>query len=293
MNSKQITFVVPKECDRIQANTFLKHHCNVSARMITRLKRVENGILRNGELLRTIDTVNENDVIVLNLPEDKNEILPVEGMLNILYEDKHILVVDKPHNMPVHPTKIHQNDTLANIVIYHQRQHNENYTFRAINRLDKDTSGIVVIAKDRYSASILFGNLQKVYTAVCQGIIEDSGTIDKPIGLLEGHTIQRAIIDNGERSITHYKPIKNTQNHTLLEIALETGHTHQIRCHFSGIGYPLAGDDMYGGSTKLISRQALHCSKVSFIHPITKEFIEIESRLPEDIKQVIEKDSLF
>lgn len=271
----------------MNANVYLKKHCKVSARMITRLKREKNGILRNDELLRTIDNVFSGDIVKLNLPEDKNEIVPIKGHLEVLYEDDYVIVVNKPYNMPVHPTKIHQEDTLANYLMYMQQRKGERYTFRAINRLDKDTSGLVVIAKDRYCANYLFKTMNKIYIAVCEGIVEGTGTINKPIGLLEGHTIQRAIMESGEPSITHYKSVEHINNHTLLEIILETGHTHQIRCHFSGIGYPLAGDDMYGGSVDLISRQALHCKTVSFLHPITHEQIEVTSEIPEDIKRII------
>lgn len=288
MQGKQIIFTVPPQCHNMNANVFLKKHCNVSARMITRLKREKDGIIRDGKILRTIDTVYSGDKIILNLPETENNIQPVKGELDILYEDAYVVVVDKPYNMPVHPTKIHQKDTLANILVYLQNQKGESYIFRAINRLDKDTSGLVVIAKDRYCAAVLPKTMEKVYMAVCEGIIEGSGTIDKPIGLLEGHTIQRAIMENGDRSITHYKAVKNKNNHTLLEIHLETGRTHQIRCHFSGIGYPLAGDDMYGGSLKHIQRQALHCQKVTFQHPITNERVEVVSKLPEDINKILE-----
>ena len=163
MLNKQLEFIVPPEWNDKNANDFLRYYCKVSARMITRLKRENNGITRNSVLLRTIDKVYENDKIILKLPIDNNKITPVKGNLNILFEDEYVLIVDKPYNMPVHPTKIHQNDTLANLVIYHQLSNKENFTFRAINRLDKDTSGIVVIAKDRYTASSLFGNLQKIY----------------------------------------------------------------------------------------------------------------------------------
>lgn len=289
MERKQLIFVVPPECDNMNANVFLKKHCKVSARMITRLKREKNGIIRDNKILRTIDTVFRGDKIILNLPEDKNSIVPVKGDLTVLYEDEYIIAVDKPPNMPVHPTKIHQLDTLANHLVYMQKEKGESYTFRAINRLDKDTSGVVVIAKDRYTASFLFGNLDKTYVAVCEGIITGSGTIDKGIKLLDGHTIQRTTADDGARSVTHYKAIKNINNHTLLEIKLETGHTHQIRCHFSSIGHPLAGDDMYGGSTKLIKRQALHCNEVIFTHPITKEIMKIKSPLPYDIQNLVSK----
>lgn len=287
MERKQLIFFVPTECDNMNANVFLKKHCKVSARMITQLKREKDGIIRDNKILKTIDTVYCGDKIILNLPEDNNSIVPVKGNLTVLYEDKYIIAVDKPPNMPVHPTKIHQMDTLANYLVYMQKEKGESYTFRAINRLDKDTSGVVVIAKDRYTASFLFGNLDKTYVAVCEGIITGKGTIDKGIKLLEGYTIQRTIADDGKRSVTHYKAIKSINNHTLLEIKLETGHTHQIRCHFSSIGHPLAGDDMYGGSTKFINRQALHCNEVFFHHHITNKLIKINSPLPYDIRYLV------
>ncbi len=290
MERKKVIFTVPLECDGMNANVFLRKHCNVSARMITRLKREKDGIIRDNQLLRTIDTVHFGDVVILNMPVDKNDIIPVKGKLDILFEDESIIIIDKPYDMPVHPTKIHQRDTLANYLVYMQKQRGESYTFRAINRLDKDTSGIVVIAKDRYSASNLFGTLNKTYYAVCEGLIFGSGTIDKPIKLLEGHTIQRATADDGARAVTHYKAVEHSKNHTLLEINLETGRTHQIRCHFSSINHPLAGDDMYGGSLSFIKRQALHCGAVDFIHPITKEKTEIKSLLPCDIQNILNKD---
>ena len=290
MERKRVEFSVPLECDGMNANVFLRKHCNVSARMITRLKREKNGIIRDNQILRTIDTVHFGDRVILNMPVDKNEIIAVQGKLDILFEDENIIIIDKPYNMPVHPTKIHQTDTLANYLVYMQKQNNECYTFRAINRLDKDTSGIVVIAKDRYTASNLFGTLNKTYFAVCEGLIFGSGTIDKPIKLLEGHTIQRTTAEDGANAVTHYKALEHSKNHTLLEINLETGRTHQIRCHFSSINHPLAGDDMYGGSLNFINRQALHCGSVNFIHPISKRKITVNSNLPGDILNILHTD---
>lgn len=287
MERKELIFTVPLECDGMNANVFLKKHCKVSARMITRLKREKEGIIRDDKILRTIDTVSAGDKIILNMPSDENEIVPIKGELNILFEDEYIIALDKSSNTPVHPTRIHQTDTLANFLAYRQKKKGGNFTFRAINRLDKDTSGIVVVAKDRYTANLLFKNMKKTYAAVCEGIIEEKGTIDKPIKLLEGHTIQRTTAPDGQPSITHYEPVIHTDKHTLLSIVLETGHTHQIRCHFSSIGYPLAGDDMYGGSLEFISRQALHCDSVSFVHPITGKVIEIKSELPDDVQRLI------
>ncbi len=286
-----LKFTVSKQLNNIDALTFLKKECKVSTRMITRLKREKDGILRNGELLRTIDTLYEGDVVTLNFPQDKNEIIPIQGKLKILFEDEHIIAVNKPYNMPVHPTKIHQLDTLANAIVFYASEKGENYTFRAVNRLDKDTSGVVVIAKNSYSATKLFKCLNKTYYAVCEGVITEKGTINKPIKVKEGHTIQRCVSPNGKPSITHYIPKEISNNHTLLEIILETGRTHQIRCHFSSIGHPLAGDDMYGGSLKFTNRQCLHCKSVQFIHPVTNEMIIIDSNLPKDFNSVLNPDT--
>ena len=155
--------------------------------------------------------------------------------------------------------------------------------------MDKDTSGLVVIAKDKYTSNSLMNCVNKKYLAVCEGKILKSGTIDKPIKLLEGHTIQRTVASDGIKAVTNYTPLYNDDKHTLLSITLETGRTHQIRCHFSSIGHPLAGDDMYGGSLEYIIRQALHCAEVSFVHPITKEIVIVKSELPKDIEQIIKE----
>ena len=289
MCTKKLRFIVPDECDGMIARTFLRRRCKVSARIITLLKREKSGILRNGENLRTVDMLRGGDVIILNLPQDKNEITPTKGDLIIVYEDEYIIAVDKPFGMPVHPTKVHQQDTLANILKYIQEQKGESYTFRAVNRLDKDTSGIVIIAKDKYTATALQNTVNKTYLAVCEGVIESSGTIDTPLKLLDGHTVQRTVASDGKPAVTHYTPIKTDGKHTMLKITLDTGRTHQIRCHMASIGHPLAGDDMYGGSLEFIKRQALHCVSVGFVHPITKENIIIDTELPEDIRQIIKE----
>ncbi len=284
---KRITFTVPNEYDKIDAKTFLRKHCDVSARTLSKLKRTNLGITRNGELLKTTDILNASDIVVLSLPDDVNLIKAVEGKLDILFEDEYIMVVNKPPFMPVHPTKIHQEDTLANIVSYYMKSKGEHYTFRAVNRLDRDTSGCLLLAKDRYCANTLPASVTKEYVAVCEGEISESGTIDRPIKVMEGRSIQRVVCDDGARSITHYQPLLVKNNHTLVRFILETGRTHQIRCHMSSIFHPLAGDDMYGGSLEFINRQALHCAKVSFTHPITKEYINITCDIPTDMCRIL------
>lgn len=283
-------FDVPKEYDGAICKYFLKKHCKISARLITKLVRIENGITRDGKLIRTIDSVHFGDRIRIKLPNDNNEIEPVMGELDIKFEDNHILVVNKPPNMPVHPTKNHQRDTLANIVRHYALSKGEDYTFRAINRIDRDTSGLVIIAKDRFTANGLKG-IYKEYTAVCQGNIVEDGTVDKNIRLKPDSKMVREVNENGARAVTHYFVLSKNIDYSLVRCVLETGRTHQIRCHMSYLGYPLAGDDLYGGKTDKIHRQALHCSYLRFIHPVTKKKIEIMSELPEDMNSLLNIDS--
>ncbi|MGN1132304.1 MAG: RluA family pseudouridine synthase, partial [Ruminococcus sp.] len=215
-------FDVPKEYDGASCKEFLKKHCKISSRLITKLVRTEKGITRDGNLLRTIDSVHFGDKIKIQLPKDNNEIEPVFGELDIRFEDEHILVVDKPPNMPVHPTKNHQKDTLANIVRYYALSKGEDYTFRAINRIDRDTSGLVLIAKDRFTASGLKG-LYKEYTAVCQGDIVEDGTVDKNICLKSDSKMVREVNENGARAVTHYYVLSKNKKYSLVHFLLETG----------------------------------------------------------------------
>lgn len=283
-----LTFIVPNEYNDTQAKWFLRNYCNISVRLLTALKLVPLGISREGKLLRVVDNVYAGDKITVKLPEDNNEIVPVEMPLDICYEDDHIIVLNKPPYMPVHPTHDHVYDTLANGLAYYLNSKNEHFCFRAINRIDRDTTGLVLIAKHSYAASNLVKNVKKTYVAVCEGIINEQGTVDANISLLEGHTIQRvAGTIDGVKAVTHYKPIKYSNNHTLVEYDLETGRTHQIRVHMSYINHPLAGDDMYGGSLECIERQALHCQTITFTHPVTHQVITVTTPLPEDMQSLL------
>lgn len=282
-----LKFNVTEEYDNKKAIFFLKEKCGLSARMITRLKRIPNGITMNGSLLRTVDYVKSGMVVEIILPDEEMLIEPTEGELDIVYEDKYLLIVNKPPYMPVHPVKQHQSDTLANIVSYYCINRGESYTFRAINRLDKDTSGIVIIAKDRFCANAMKGKTQKTYFALCHGCLEGNGTVSSPIGLLEDSKMVRHIMNDGPSAITHYKSVLSNDDYSLLELHLETGRTHQIRCHMASLGHPLLGDDLYGGTLEYIPRQALHCGSVSFVHPVTNNMIEVSADIPNDMKRLI------
>lgn len=276
-----INFTVDKNHDGKTVFSVLKHN-GVSRRLTTKLKQIENGITNNGINVRTIDTVKIGDIISIKLSNEKP--LPKADNLNvpIVYEDDDIIVFDKPAFMPVHPSHKHQGDTLGNFFAVHC----EGLTFRPINRLDRDTSGLCVIAKNHFCATHLQKNLDKTYFAIVQGKITTGGTINKPIARMGDSIIKRCVCENGQKAVTHYEVLSYNDNFSLLKIKLETGRTHQIRVHLSSEGFSLAGDDMYGGSLEFINRQALHCGEISFTHPVTKKEIYLKSELPNDMKNI-------
>ncbi|MBQ6569967.1 MAG: RluA family pseudouridine synthase [Clostridia bacterium] len=283
---RELEFTVGEQCDGMKAQTFLRSVCHLSYKLVVRLKRVENGITENGRHIRTIDRLTAGSVVRVRLPEDDISVEPYDMPLDIVFEDEDILVIDKPAGMAVHPSPGHDTATLANAVSAYFLRQGKTLGFRPIYRLDKDTSGLILIAKNTFCASRLGKNVQKRYYAVAQGEIKETGTLDLPIIIAPGHSIQRSVGEGGISAVTHYVPLCVHEGNTLLEIELETGRTHQIRVHFSHIGHPLAGDDMYGGKRDIINRQALHCGKLWFTHPVTGEEMKFNCPLPEDIKKI-------
>ena len=288
--AEPLVFTVPEECGGMTAKWFLKSRCGLSTRMITRLKREKDGILMDGKILRTIAPVVSGAQIVINLPgEGSSFIEPVEGSLDIRYEDGHVLVVNKPPFMPVHPVKQHRTNTLANLVTAYAKKSGAEFVFRAHNRLDRNTSGLVLIAKDKYSVNLLKNKVRKTYLALVHGQPEEEGTVDAPIGLRDDSKIVRCVRSDGSPSVTHYKTLCRAEEYSLVSLWLETGRTHQIRCHMSFIGHPLLGDDLYGGSLELIPRQALHCASLRFTHPVTGEELDLKAPLPQDMRELTDR----
>ena len=206
--------------------------------------------------------------VELRFPEDRLHIAPSSVTAEVVYEDECVIIWNKPAGMLVHPVPVSPEDTLANAAALHMQQKGEAYTFRPVSRLDKDTSGLVLCAKDRYTAAFLPAHHQKLYKALCEGMVTGCGTIDLPLRVKEGHTIQREAGEGGVRAVTHYRVLRHyDERFTEVELCLETGRTHQIRAHFSALGHPLAGDDMYGGSRAYFPRQCLHCRQLTFVHP--------------------------
>lgn len=278
---RELKLTVPAEFDGVQAQVFLKVR-GFSRRALIRLKQ-SGGLTRNGELLRTVDVVRAGEELCVTLSDDSESAEP-NAALNapVIYEDEDIVVFNKPPYMPVHPSIRHRGDTLANLfaAMY------PGLPFRPINRLDRNTSGLCVCAKNQYAASVLSGTLSKVYYAVTCGT-PPGDAVDAPIGRAGDSIITRCVTADGQRAVTHYERAGGSSVHPLLRVTLETGRTHQIRVHLSHVGFPLCGDEMYGGDMSEIGRHALHCGEVSFTQPVTGEKITLTAPLPEDMSELI------
>ncbi len=286
--TRRLQYTIPHEYSSRRVLDFLKH-LGFSHRLITKLKQTPDGILLNGEHIRTIDPMSEGDILEINLPTDKKESIsiPVEMPLDIIYEDDDILVLNKPAMLAVHESHNHLGDTLSNAVAFHLKKEGKPSVFRAVGRLDKGTSGLMVCALNRYAASRLSGKIKKQYLAIATGIYEGEGTIDAPIYRPDPILTVRTVDERGERAVTHWQALKNDGESTLLRVRLETGRTHQIRVHFASLGTPLVGDTMYGTPDGRICHQALHCFECRFIHPVKNEEMHFFCDMPDDMKSII------
>lgn len=289
---RTITYIIKKEFNNYSILSFLKAQ-GFTHNVIVTLKKTENGILQNDKWAYVNNTLSTGDTLSLNLIEEvkKTTIVPVNLPLDILYEDEDILIVNKPSDMPIHPSQNNYENTLANAILYYFMQQNEEFTFRCINRLDRDTTGLTIIAKNSLAAGILSQqvsarNIHRKYLAICSGKLEQPDTIYAPIGRKDDSTIERMVRQDGEKAITHYRPLMYNRDYdcTLVELQLETGRTHQIRVHMKHIGHPLPGDFLYNPDYTIIKRQALHSYSLDFVHPITKEKMHFQADLPSDLK---------
>lgn len=287
------TYPIKEEFNNKTILEFLKAHF-YSAQIITHLKRTEQGILRNGEWGRVRDILHTGDVLTITLIESEGSenIVPSPLPLDIVYEDEDLMVINKAANMPIHPSQGNYDNTLANAVCYYYQQKGEPFVYRCINRLDRDTTGLLILAKHMYSASLLSHMVQqreihREYLAIATGIVPDSGIITAPIARVNGSTIEREVNEvTGEYACTHYRTVAHKDGYSLVSLKLETGRTHQIRVHMKHIGHPLPGDFLYNPDYRVIKRQALHSHKLSFNHPITQEWMEFTAPLPNDMNWI-------
>ena len=260
-------YIVPPEYDGEMLQTFLRRGCGLSYRMVVKLKRVENGMTLDGKQWRSIDRVNAGQVVRLQMPEDNVRIEGADMPLSVVFEDEDILVVDKPPYLAVHPSAGKPEPTLANGVVAYFEQKGTPLSFRPVNRLDRNTSGLLMAAKTPHAAYAMAQVPQKVYFAILLGELHGEGTIDQPIRIKEGCTITREVGQGGKDSLTHWQALATDGEVTFARVVIETGRTHQIRVHMSWLGYPLAGDTMYGTDEVIMPRHALHCGRMAFPHP--------------------------
>lgn len=283
---RTLSYIIPEEYSEKKLYAFLKGNIKLSSKLIRSLKQVDNGLLLNGEHIRTVDIVKKGDVLEINIPTDENAVAPCYKEIDVVYEDEDIIVVNKPAMLPVHESHNHQGDTLQNCLCGYFMKKGKSHTFRAVGRLDKGTSGLVLCALNSHAASRLSGNFQKEYLAIATGKYENSGTIDAPIYRPDPIKTYRTVDERGDRAVTHWSALKSNGRLTLLRVTLETGRTHQIRVHFAHLGTPLLSDSMYGELLPQIGHQCLHCETLTFIHPISGEKIVLKAPMPEEMQQV-------
>ena len=273
---------------------------------LSTLKKQADGVLVNGKPARLRDSLKPEDTLTITIRdlESSEKIPPVELPLTILYEDEDLMVVNKPAGMPTHPSMNNYTNTLGNAVAWYYAKQNKPFVFRCVSRLDRDTSGLTLIAKHMLSASILADAVhhkfvRREYLAItrihnAEGLtptecgIPDSGTIDAPLGRKPGSIIERIVdYEEGETAVTHYRFLEEKNGYRLVSLNLENGRTHQIRIHLKHLGFPLIGDSLYNPDMDVITRQALHSWQLSFTHPITGEELSFTAPLPEDMAKIL------
>lgn len=287
---RTLTYPVTAEYEGKKVLHLLKSHAGLSSKLIRSLKAVDHGICLNDTPVRTIDLLHEGDVLTLHLPDDLPKISGAgfqPDALDILYEDEDLIVINKPPTLAIHPSHNHQGDTLANLLAAHLDSVHKTAAFRAVGRLDKGTSGIVVCALNSFAAAKLQGKVQKYYYAVPTGRYEGTGTINAPIYRPDPLHTYRVTDERGVPAVTHYETLASADNLSLVKVTLETGRTHQIRVHFASLGTPLLGDTMYGTPDARIGHQALHCAHADLVQPYTGELLSVSAPFPEDLEAVV------
>lgn len=286
---------VTTEDEGLELREIMREHFDFSARLRNKIKR-EKLVMVNGVSTPGWKKPSVGDEIKITLPDEKSGFEPQNIPLNIVYEDDDLMIINKQPGLIVHPTKGHPSGTVANALMYYMEQTGKPFKIRFVNRLDMDTSGLLVVAKNSYTQNdytkqMKENTVEKRYKAIVKGIVEsDEGTIDLPIGRPDPDHVRRGVMEDGAPSVTHYKVLDRYKGYSLVELLLETGRTHQIRVHMSHIGHPVLGDWLYEGlNVNLIERQALHAASLTFTHPMTKERVTFNAPLPDDIQSAIDK----
>lgn len=296
-----IHYRIPNSYEGHKISEFLRNQ-GISTKSIIRLKSDVENVLLNDEpgFINRILKKDDRLTLCVKELESSKKIPPVDLPLSIIYEDEDILIVNKPANMPIHPSMNNYENTLGNAVAYYYMKKGEPFLYRCINRLDRDTTGLTILAKHYLSCGILYDEMEsreikRTYYAIVENRtvfdapyahrLLQTGTIDLPLGRRPDSAIERMVdIKNGDKAITHYRVLATNDGLSLLELQLDTGRTHQIRVHMQAIGHPLIGDFLYNPKDTHMKRQALHAGKLSFRHPITKEILSFTAPVPQDMQ---------
>lgn len=291
---RMLDYTVQINEDGLRVEQFLRRR-GYSRQNLVELKKMPLSILVNGSPRRLNEILTDMDTLTVHIQEHVSslQIPPVHLPLDIIYEDEDIIIINKPAGMPVHPSINNYTNTLANGLAWYYREQGKPFIFRCTNRLDRDTSGLTIIAKHMLSSNILSRmtvrhEIRREYLAIVRGSVQPAeGTISAPLSRKPGSVIERIVdFDHGERAVTHYHVVEEKNGHSLVSLLLETGRTHQIRIHMKYLGFPLIGDYLYNPDMEYMQRQALHSCCLALSHPITGEKLEFHAPLPEDMQRV-------
>lgn len=292
MKDRRLIITVERQ-ERVE--TLLRRELGCSSGVIRTAKGYEDGILLDGVHATTVDMAQPGQVLSILISQRENgDLVPSHGEVDLVYADEDLLVVNKAAGVAAHPGPGHHNDTLGNYLTGYYQVKGIPFVYRPAHRLDRHTSGLMVVALHAYGQELLknqlhTGDFSRTYLAVCKGTPErDEGVVDAPIGRKDGSVLMRQVREDGARAVTHYRVLKRGEGRSLVQLELETGRTHQIRVHMAWLGHPLVGDFLYGEEDKtLISRTALHSWKLSLTQPLTGERLNLTAPLPEDMLSLV------
>lgn len=291
--NRKIELLVSANEDGIKTEYFLQRH-GIADKLIRKLKTYDDGITFGGEVIFTNHRLVADDKVILHFHDEAGSegIVATKMDIDVVFEDEDLLVINKVAGLPVHPSKGNFENTLANGVMYYYANKGFEFTFRVVNRLDRDTTGLLIIAKNPYSAAKLSEmmkgrEIHRTYLAIVEGDLPESGVVDLPIGRV-GDTVLRQVCADGESAVTHFEKVDFRNGLSLVRLQLETGRTHQIRVHMKHRGNPLVGDFLYNPDCGLMGRQALHSHKLTLKHPVTGVDLEFVAELPLDMRSCFE-----
>ncbi len=292
---RKINFIVTEENLSPNLGIFLKYHQGLSTRTIKALKLTNNGIKLNGVHARTIDEIKVGDIVSVEIEDKPKDYIKSNTYVPIIYDDEDVVVFNKPFGMPSHQTKKHQTDTLGNVFAAYCEKNNLKISFRPINRLDTDTTGAVLTAKNSFAAYKLSQTMDKTYVGIISGCPkEKQGSIEANIDRVDETGIRRCVSENsGQYARTDYEIISTNGSFSYVKFKLFTGRTHQIRVHMSYLGYPLVGDPLYGGDMSELTTQALHCKELIFPQPVGEKVINVKAPLPDTMISFMKNHDLL